>query len=263
MVRLAKFLAHAGVASRRGAEEIIRDRRVTVGDKVVTDPALDVDADSGVAVDGRYLQGVEERMVFVVHKPPGVLSSARDTHGRRTVIDLVPSRGARLYPVGRLDVDSTGLILVTNDGDLAQRMTHPSFEVPRTYRATVKPAPVPEHALRTLREGVELDDGKTLPAKVRQIKSGVLELTIREGRNHQVKRMCEAVGHRVQTLQRVRFGALRLDDLPVGAHRRLKGSEVEGLRRGDWSTSADADAPPPQPPPRGRPPGRPKRSHVR
>jgi 23S rRNA pseudouridine2605 synthase len=231
MVRLAKFLAHAGVASRRGAEEIIRDRRVTVGDKVVTDPALDVDADSGVAVDGRYLQGVEERMVFVVHKPPGVLSTARDTHGRRTVIDLVPSRGARLYPVGRLDVDSTGLILVTNDGDLAQRLTHPSFEVPRTYRATVKPAPVPEHALRELREGVELDDGRTLPAKVRQIKSGVLELTIREGRNHQVKRMCEAVGHRVKTLERVRFGGLRLDDLPKGGHRRLKASEVEGLRR--------------------------------
>jgi 23S rRNA pseudouridine2605 synthase len=264
-VRLAKFLAHAGVASRRGAEEIVRDRRVTVAGEIVTDPALDVDVDSGVAVDGRYLQGVEERMVFVVHKPPGVLSTARDTHGRRTVVDLVPARGARLYPVGRLDVDSTGLILVTNDGDLAQRLTHPSFEVPRTYRATVRPAPVPEHALRTLREGVELDDGRTLPAKVRQVKAGVLELTIREGRNHQVKRMCEAVGHRVQTLQRVRFGALRLDDLPVGAHRRLKASEVEGLRRGDWSTSAEAESPRAQPPPRARarPGDRPRRSHVK
>jgi len=255
-VRLAKFLAHAGVASRRGAEEIVRARRVTVGGKIVTDPALDVDVDSGVAVDGKYLQGEEERMVFVVHKPKGVLSTARDTHGRRTVIDLVPARGARLYPVGRLDVDSTGLILVTNDGDLAQRLTHPSFEVPRTYRAMVRPSPVPEHVLRTLREGVGLDDGRTLPAKVRQIKPGMLELTIREGRNHQVKRMCEAVGHRVQTLQRVRFGALRLDDLPEGAHRRLKGSEVEGLRRGDWAASADAD------PPASRQGSRPKRSHL-
>jgi 23S rRNA pseudouridine2605 synthase len=232
MVRLAKFLAHAGVASRRGAEEIIRTGRVSIAGEVVTDPARDVDADSGVAVDGRFLEGEEERMVFVVNKPSGVLSTARDTHGRRTVVDLVPARGSRLYPVGRLDADSTGLILVTNDGDLAQRLTHPSFEVPRVYRATVYPSPVPEGALRALREGVDLDDGRTAPAKVRQLKPGVLELTIREGRNHQVKRMCEAVGHRVRTLTRTRFGPLRLDDLPEGAHRRLKQAEVESLRRG-------------------------------
>jgi 23S rRNA pseudouridine2605 synthase len=230
-MRLGKFLAHAGVASRRGAEEIVRAGRVTVAGETVTDPARDVDADSGVAVDGRFLEGPEERMVFLVNKPSGVLSTARDSYGRRTVIDLVPARGARLYPVGRLDADSTGLILVTNDGDLAQRLTHPSFEVPRTYRATVRPSPVPERALRTLREGVDLDDGRTAPAKVRQIRAGVIELTIHEGRNHQVKRMCEAVGHRVRTLERVRFGPLRLDDLPAGGHRRLKAAEVEALRR--------------------------------
>ena len=230
-MRLAKFLAHAGVASRRRAEEIVRAGRVTVAGQTVTDPARDVDADSGVAVDGRYLEGPEERMVFVLNKPRGVLSTAADTHGRRTVVDLVPSRGARLYPVGRLDGDSTGLILVTNDGDLAQRLTHPSFEVPRTYRVTVRPLPVGERALRALREGVDLDDGRTAPAKVRQLRPGVLELTIHEGRNHQVKRMCEAVGHRVNALQRVRFGPLRLDDLPEGAHRRLRAAEVEGLRK--------------------------------
>jgi len=230
-VRLAKFLAHAGVASRRGAEEIIRAGRVSIAGRTVTDPARDVDVDSGVAVDGRYLEGPEERMVFLVNKPKGVLSTAADTHGRRTIVDLVPARGARLYPVGRLDADSTGLILVTNDGDLAQRLTHPSFEVPRTYRATVRPVPVGEGALRTLREGVELDDGRTAPAKVRQVKPGVLELTIHEGRNHQVKRMCEAVGHRVNTLQRIRFGPLRLEDLPEGGFRRLKAAEVEGLRK--------------------------------
>ncbi|MBW3652158.1 MAG: rRNA pseudouridine synthase [Actinobacteria bacterium] len=230
-MRLAKVLAHAGVASRRGAEEIIRAGRVTIAGKIVTDPARDVDADSGVAVDGRYVEGPEERMVFVLNKPRGVLSTAADTHGRRTVVDLVPSRGARLYPVGRLDVDSTGLILVTNDGDLAQRLTHPSFEVPRTYRVTVRPVPVGERALRALREGVDLDDGRTAPAKVRQLRPGVLELTIHEGRNHQVKRMCEAVGHRVNALQRVRFGPLRLDGLPEGAHRRLRAAEVEGLRK--------------------------------
>ncbi|HEV2777124.1 MAG TPA: pseudouridine synthase [Solirubrobacteraceae bacterium] len=236
--RLAKFLAHAGVASRRGAEEIIRAGRVSIAGKTVTDPARDVDIDSGVAVDGKFLEGPEERMVFLVHKPKGVLSTAADPHGRRTIVDLVPSRGARLYPVGRLDADSTGLILVTNDGDLAQRLTHPSFEVPRTYRAAVRPVPVSEWALRTLREGVDLDDGRTAPAKVRQIKPGLLELTIHEGRNHQVKRMCEAVGHRVNTLQRIRFGPLRLDDLPEGAHRRLKAAEVEGLRKGPASLLA-------------------------
>jgi 23S rRNA pseudouridine2605 synthase len=242
-MRLAKFLAHAGVASRRGAEEIVRAGRVSIAGKTVTDPARDVDVDSGVAVDGRYLEGPEDRIVFIVNKPAGVLSTAADTHGRRTVVDLVPAAGARLYPVGRLDADSTGLILVTNDGDLAQRMTHPSFEVPRTYKAMVRPSPVPEHALRALREGVDLDDGRTLPAKVRQLKPGVLELTIREGRNHQVKRMCEAVGHRVRTLERVRFGALRLDDLPKGAHRRLKASEVEGLRRASTANGRSHDAP--------------------
>ena len=226
------------MASRRGAEEIIRAGRVSIAGKTVTDPARDVDIDSGVAVDGKFLEGPEERMVFLVHKPKGVLSTAADPHGRRTIVDLVPSRGARLYPVGRLDADSTGLILVTNDGDLAQRLTHPSFEVPRTYRAAVRPVPVSERALRTLREGVDLDDGRTAPAKVRQIKPGLLELTIHEGRNHQVKRMCEAVGHRVNTLQRIRFGPLRLDDLPEGAHRRLKAAEVEGLRKGPASLLA-------------------------
>ncbi len=230
-MRLAKFLAHAGVASRRGAEEIIRSGRVTIADKIVTDPARDVDADSGVAVDGRYLEGPEERMVFVLNKPAGVLSTAADTHGRRTVVDLIPSRGARLYPVGRLDADSTGLILVTNDGDLAQRLTHPSFEVPRTYRVTVRPVPVPEHALRTLRDGVELDDRRTAPAKVRQVRPGMLELTIQEGRNHQIKRMCEAVGHPVTQLRRVAFGPLRLGDLEEGQVRRLKAAEVERLRK--------------------------------
>lgn len=230
-MRLAKFLAHAGVASRRGAEDVVRAGRVTVAGETVTDPARDVDGSSGVAVDGRALHGAEARVVFAVHKPPGVLCTARDTHGRRTVVELVPAGGARLYPVGRLDADSTGLILVTNDGELANRLTHPSFEVPKTYRATVRPAPVPERALRSLREGVVLEDGTTAPARVRQVRSGVLELTIHEGRNHQVRRMCDAVGHPVSRLQRIRLGPLRLDGLPEGGHRRLTAAEVEGLRR--------------------------------
>src|SRR5688572_16808799 len=129
-MRLAKFLAHAGVASRRAAEEVVRAGRVTVGGEVVTDPARDVTAESDVAVDGRRLRGAEQRVVWLVHKPVGVVSTAKDTHGRPTVVSLVRGSGARLYPVGRLDADTSGLILLTNDGDLANGLMHPRFEVP-------------------------------------------------------------------------------------------------------------------------------------
>ncbi len=230
-MRLAKFLAHAGVASRRAAEEVIRGGRVTVAGEVVTDPARDVSELSQVAVDGRLLHGEEERVVLMLHKPAGVVSTARDTHGRRTVVDLVPRRGSRLYPVGRLDADTTGLILLTNDGELANRLTHPRFEVPKTYLARVSGGTVGEKALRALREGVELDDGRTSPAKVRQVDPGVLELTLHEGRKRQVRRMIEAVGRRVVDLRRVRFGPLGLGDLPAGRSRRLTAAEVERLRK--------------------------------
>jgi 23S rRNA pseudouridine2605 synthase len=230
-VRLAKYLAHAGVASRRAAEEIERSGRVTVGGEVVTDPARDVDDASRVAVDGKALEGAEERVVWAVHKPLGVVSTARDTHGRRTVVSLVDSPGARLYPVGRLDADTTGLILLTNDGDLANALTHPRYEVPKTYVAEVEPVPVREGALRRLREGVELDDGVTAPARVRQTRPGVLELTIHEGRKRQVRRMVEAVGHRVTALRRDRFGPLALGDMGPGKVRRLTPAEVERLRK--------------------------------
>lgn len=229
-MRLAKFLAHAGVASRRAAEEIIRSGRVTVAGEVVTDPARDVDGDSGVAVDGGPLRGEEARLTFLLNKPPGVVSTAKDTHGRETVLDLVHAKG-RLYPVGRLDADTTGLILITNDGELANLLMHPRHEVPRTYRAKVAKPPVREPALRALREGLELDDGMTLPAGVRRIAPDVLELTLREGRKRQVRRMCDAVGHPVVELQRVRFGPLRLDELPMGKARKLSLAEVERLRK--------------------------------
>jgi 23S rRNA pseudouridine2605 synthase len=229
-MRLAKYLAHAGVASRRAAEEIVRAGRVSVGGEVVTDPARDVGEASGVAVDGRPVGGAEERVVYAVNKPQGVISTAEDTHGRPTVVDLVRDAGVRLYPVGRLDADATGLLLLTNDGDLANRLTHPRHEVPKTYRVRVRGGPVPQRALRALREGVELEDGRTAPARARQLEPGVLELTIHEGRNHQVKRMCAAVGHDVATLERVRFGPLALGDLRPGAVRRLSAAEVERLR---------------------------------
>ncbi len=229
-MRLAKFLAHAGVVSRRRAEVIIRAGRVTVGGEVVTDPARDVDERSGVAVDGSEVSGPEERVVYALHKPPGVVSTARDPGGNPTVVSLIDDP-RRLYPVGRLDADASGLILLTNDGELANRLTHPRYEVPKTYRVRVAGAPVAEAAQRRLREGVELEDGMTAPARVRALAPDTLELTIHEGRNRQVKRMCEAVGHRVLALSRTRFGPLDLGDLPSGASRRLSAAEVERLRK--------------------------------
>src|SRR5919198_52851 len=198
-MRLAKHLAHAGVASRRAAEALVAEGRVTVDGDVVRDPARDVTGEEAIAVDGEAVRAPGARVVYALHKPAGVVSTARDTHGRRTVVDLVPS-AQRLYPVGRLDADTTGLILLTNDGDLAHALTHPRFEVPRTYRARVEGRPG-DRALRALREGGE----------------------------RQVRRMCEAVGHRVVALRRVAFGPLRLGELSVGRHRRLTAGEVERL----------------------------------
>ncbi len=229
-MRLAKFLAHAGASSRRGAEALIAAGRVTVGGRVVDDPALDVGESSAVALDGRPVKGAERRVVYALHKPLGVVSTARDTHGRRTVLDLVPAAGLRLYPVGRLDIDSTGLLLLTNDGELANRLTHPRFEVPKTYRAELGGAPVADRTLRRLREGIRLEDGMTAPARVRRLGPKELELTIHEGRNRQVRRMCEAVGHPVVSLQRTAFGPLALDGLAPGRSRLLGEAELERLR---------------------------------
>jgi 23S rRNA pseudouridine2605 synthase len=228
-MRLAKFLAHAGVASRRAAEGIIREGRVTVGREIVLDPARDVDDGSDVRVDGAAIALETEQVVYLVNKPAGVVSTAKDTHGRPVVTELVDA-GVRLYPVGRLDADTTGLILLTNDGELANQLMHPRHEVPRTYVAKVHGGFVKNRALERLREGVQLEDGKTAPAQVRQVRPGVLELTIHEGRKRQVKRMCEAVGHRVLSLRRVAFGPLELGRVPEGKARQLTPREVRSLR---------------------------------
>ncbi len=228
-MRLAKYLAHAGVASRRASEQIVASGRVKVGGRIVTDPARDVDDDSGVEVDGRPV-APEQRETFLVHKPKGVVSTAQDTHGRPTVVGLVDS-GSRLYPVGRLDADSTGLILLSNDGALAERLTHPRYEVEKVYRVEIDPPRPSERALRALRNGVELDDGRTAPARAHVVEPGLLEIAIHEGRNRQVRRMLEHVGHRVTSLQRVAFGPLRLGRLQAGHSRRLTAAEVERLRK--------------------------------
>jgi 23S rRNA pseudouridine2605 synthase len=229
-MRLAKHLAHAGVASRRAAEQLVFAGRVTVGGEVVLDPARDVTERDAIAVDGEAVALERRHVVYALNKPAGYVSTAHDPQGRPTVVSLIASR-ERLYPVGRLDADTTGLLLLTNDGELAHRLTHPSFEVPRVYRAQVRNPPVREPALRRLREGVALDDGRTAPASARRLTPDRIELIIHEGRKRQVRRMCEAVGHRVLRLERVAFGPLRLGDLPLGRHRLLQAAEVEALRQ--------------------------------
>ncbi|MBN9622855.1 MAG: rRNA pseudouridine synthase, partial [Actinobacteria bacterium] len=209
-MRLAKYLAHGGVASRRKAEEIIAKGVVTVGGEVVTDPARDVDDGDDVRVNGAPI-GAEAREVWAVNKPAGVVSTAREPGDRQAVVELVDS-AARLYPVGRLDADSTGLLLLTNDGALANRLTHPRYEVAKTYRARLE-RPAGKRELARLRDGVELEDGPTAPAKVRPVGEREIEIVLREGRNRQVRRMVEAVGNRVVALQRIGFGPLRLGDL--------------------------------------------------
>ena len=175
-MRLGKFLAHAGVASRRAAEDIVRDGRVTVDGEVVTDPGARTSTSrTRWQLDGRRVEP-EPHEVHALNKPAGVVSTARDTHGRPTVVELVRSR-RRLYPVGRLDADTTGLILLTNDGELADRLTHPRYGVKKVYRARVQPARLSPRALEALKKGVELEDGRTAPAQVRQPASG-------RGRDH-------------------------------------------------------------------------------
>jgi 23S rRNA pseudouridine2605 synthase len=227
-VRLAKFLAHGGVASRRKAEEIIAKGLVTVGGEVVTDPARDVETGDDVRVNGSPV-AAEAREVWIVNKPAGVVSTAREPGARPAVVELVKTN-ARLYPVGRLDADSTGLLLLTNDGELANRLTHPRYEVPKTYRARLR-SPLRDHDLERLRQGVELEDGLTAPAQVRRRGEREVEIVLREGRNRQVRRMLEAVGNEVVELRRIAFGPLRLGDLKEGAARLLSSDEVARLRK--------------------------------
>jgi 23S rRNA pseudouridine2605 synthase len=231
-VRLAKFLAHGGVASRRGAEELVRDGRITLDGNVVTDPARDVGEGSEVRLDGE-LVGAEDREVWAVNKPVGVVSTAREPGGRRAVVELVDSE-ARLYPVGRLDLDSTGLLLLTNDGELANRLTHPRYEVAKTYEVELRRAPSAGE-LRKLAGGVELEDGPTAPAEVRRRGKREVEVVLREGRKRQLRRMAEAVGNEVVALRRVRIGTIALGDLAEGSSRPLSDAEVASL----WEDARD------------------------
>jgi len=232
--RLQKILSERGVASRRQAEELIREGRVTVngrlariGDKV--DPLRD-----HIKVDGRLAASPAAKAYLMLNKPKQVVTTAEDPEGRAVVMDLVKSRLPRLFPVGRLDYDAEGILLLTNDGEMAHRLSHPSFQVPRTYWVKVQGKPTPEE-VRKLSQGITLEDGPTAPCRIaprREARENAwLEMTLREGRNRQVKRMWERMGHPVLKLRRVSFAGLSLGSLKAGEYRHLRPSEVEKLKR--------------------------------
>ena len=227
--RLQKVLARVGLGSRRVCEELIGEGRVTV-DGAVAELGCRVNVESArIEVDGAPV-GVRPGLVYyLLNKPAGVVTTASDPHDRPTVVDLVPD-DPRIFPVGRLDAQTEGLLLLTNDGDLAHRLTHPSFGVDKEYLAEVEGRPSPA-AVRRLREGVVLEDGRTAPARAVLVEASVLRITIHEGRNRQVRRMCEAVGHPVARLVRTRIGPLVDRSLAPGSHRTLVAEEMRALRR--------------------------------
>ncbi len=225
--RLQKVLARAGLASRRLCEDYIADGRITVNGEIAdlgrrVDPAVDV-----IELDGALVPTAAGLVYYLLNKPAGVVTTASDTHGRSTVVELVPEE-PRVFPVGRLDADSEGLLLLTNDGELTHRLTHPSFGVEKEYLASVEGDPSPA-ALRRLREGIELEDGLTSPAKAVRVAEGLVRITIHEGRNRQVRRMCDAVGHPVTRLVRSRIGTLADRKLKPGEWRVVTGDEVRAL----------------------------------
>jgi len=228
-MRLNAFLARAGVASRRRADELIKAGRVTVNGEPGQLNTF-VGKQDRVELDGKPL--ARQSLAYVLlHKPAGVVTTASDPHSRATVVELVSDYAIRIVPVGRLDADTTGALLLTNDGELAHRLAHPRYEVEKVYEAEVEGEPSDE-ALRRLEQGIELDDGRTAPAKARRLAPSRIELAIHEGRKHQVKRMLEAVGHPVKRLHRSRYAGLTLKGLGPGDSRELTGAEVERLRAG-------------------------------
>jgi 23S rRNA pseudouridine2605 synthase len=230
-VRLNAYLARAGVASRRRADELILAGRVRVNGEL-GELSTRIGSRDVVEVDGTRIEP-QSLSYVLLHKPAGVVTTARDPHGRRTVVDLVQQHAIRVVPVGRLDADTTGALVLTNDGPLAHRLAHPRYGVEKVYEAEVDGVPG-EVALRALREGVELEDGRTAPARARVLRKGrdsaVLELILHEGRKHQIKRMCAAVGHPVRGLHRSRYASLELGALPPGGWRELSPVEVAALR---------------------------------
>ncbi|CAM5792129.1 MULTISPECIES: pseudouridine synthase [Brevibacillus] len=237
MERLQKVLANAGVASRRHCEELIVQGRVQVNGQIVKELGTRVDPDNDkIKVDGKLVH-LERKIYVLLYKPTGYITSVSDPQGRRVVVDLLKGIKERVYPVGRLDYDTSGLLLLTNDGEMAHMLTHPSYEMDKVYRAWVKGVPAREKVSQ-LESGIRLEDGMTAPAQAKLLKTtsardrSLLELTIHEGRNRQVRRMCEAIGHPVLSLERIQLGFLTLEGLQPGQYRPLTSAEVEKIKSG-------------------------------
>ncbi len=229
---LLKVLTQAGIGSRRKMSEAIKSGRVTVNGEAVTGFNYQVDVKKDkINIDGKPVTAQSQKLIYIMmNKPPDTVSTASDELGRRTVLDLLPQeyRKYRLYPVGRLDKDSTGLIILTNDGELANRLTHPRFENEKEYAVSTN-APMKAAEIRRLEKGIMLEDGMTYPARITRLKGGGYSITIHEGRKHQVRRMFEAMGYTVKSLKRIRMGTLQLGTLAVGKVRELRRDEVEAL----------------------------------
>ena len=236
-MRLQKFMAHAGAASRRKSEELIKEGRVKINNNIVTEMGLEVDPNKDrVYLDGKRLNLENENIYIILNKPIGVVTSASDEKDRPTVTDLVPN-DYRVYPVGRLDIDTTGLVFLTNDGQLANIMMHPRYKIGKKYIVTVDGTPNARE-LSLLREGLDIRDLKTSPANVKILKSfkqdSILEIEIFEGQNHQVKRMFDYIGHKVKKLKRISMGEIQLLDLEPGNYRYLSEKEVKYLKGLKW-----------------------------
>lgn len=234
MERLQKILSKIGIASRRKAEELIREGRVTVNGRIArigdqADPLRD-----HIKVDGKRIGFAEKKIYIALNKPKGVLSTLEDPEGRLTVLDLLRRKKPRIYPVGRLDVDAEGLILLTNDGELAYRLCHPSFQIPRTYHVKVKGKPSSE-VMQRLSQGISLENGRTRPCRIRPLRETAenlwVEMILKEGRNRQVKRMWQRMGFPVLKLKRVAFGGVSLGEIRPGEYRYLSNDEIEKLHR--------------------------------
>lgn len=233
MERLQKVIANLGYCSRRKAEELIKDGKVLVNGNIVTELGIKIKNSDTIEVEGNILDNNKNYEYYILNKPRGVVTTTNDEHGRKTVIDLIDT-STRIYPIGRLDYDTTGLLLLTNDGELANKLMHPSFKIDKTYIAKIEGIISPI-SIKKLRSGVVIDGYKTRPARVKvksidkKTNKSIVEITISEGKNHQVKKMFEAVGHQVLKLKREKYAIFDIKDLKVGEYRKLTFKEVSVL----------------------------------
>ena len=233
-VRLQKFLAEAGVASRRKCEELIAQGKVEINGQIVTAQGTKVTGEETIKVDGREIRQEQKKVYILLNKPVGYISTAKDEFSRKTVLDLVDTVKERVYPVGRLDYDTSGLLLLTNDGELANKLTHPKHEIPKVYRAMIQ-GEISEEDVNSLQSGITIEEYKTAPAKVHVIdpgkKESIIEITIHEGKNRQIRKMFEVLGYIVLRLKRVAIGPLVIEGIDEGNWRYLRKKEIDSLRK--------------------------------